>query len=139
MNNKKTFSDQIQKYIPSVKWLKEYNLKLFGSDSVSGLTLAAYAIPVSLAYATLAGLPPQYGIYGYVLGGFFYSFFGSGRQIAIGPTSAISMLIGLTLVNLSKGDIQLWIDLASLSALVFAAISIVAFIIRLSSVINFIS
>lgn len=139
MNNNKSFRDILYKYIPSSRWLREYSLKLFGSDSVSGLTLAAYAIPVSLAYATLAGLPPQYGVYGYVLGGLFYSFFGSGRQVAIGPTSAISMLIGLTLAKLSNGDPQRWIDLASLSALVFAAISIVAFIVRLSSVINFIS
>jgi high affinity sulfate transporter 1 len=112
---------------------------VFGNDAVAGLTLAAYAIPVSLAYATLAGLPPQYGVYGYLLGGLFYSMLGSGRQIAIGPTSAISMLIGLTLAEMSGGDVQRWIDLASMSALVFAVISVLAYIIRLSSVINFIS
>ena len=47
-----------------------------------------YGIPVSLAYASLAGLPPQYGIYCYLLGGLFYALFGSSRQLAIGPTSA---------------------------------------------------
>ena len=139
MNKNIYFRDRLIKFIPSIKWLREYNLMILGSDSVSGLTLAAYAIPVSLAYATLAGLPPQYGVYGYVLGGFFYAFFGTGRQVAIGPTSAISMLIGLTLATLSDGDPQRWIDLASLSALVFAAISILAYVVRLSSVINFIS
>jgi SulP family sulfate permease len=130
---------ELQKFIPAVKWLPDYTLSLFGSDSISGLTLAAYAIPVSLAYATLAGLPPQYGVYGYLLGGIFYALLGTGKQIAIGPTSAISMLIGVTLAKLSGGDIQRWIDLASLSAMIFAILSVLAYIVRLSSIINFIS
>jgi SulP family sulfate permease len=130
---------RLNKVVPSIKWLSGYSLSLFGKDAVSVLTLAAYAIPVSLAYATLAGLPPQYGIYGYLIGGIFYAILGTGRQLAVGPTSAISMLIGVTLADLSGGDIQRWIDLASLSALIFSAISILAYLIRLSSVINFIS
>ncbi|MFA6401922.1 MAG: sulfate permease [Salinivirgaceae bacterium] len=130
---------RLQKHIPAINWLSEYSLKLLGFDAVSGLTLAAYAIPVSLAYATLAGLPPQYGVYGYLLGGFFYALFGTGKQLAIGPTSAISMLVGITLAHLSNGDPQRWIDLASLSALMVAAMSVLAYILRLSSIINFIS
>jgi len=130
---------ELGKHVPAVKWLREYTLKLLGSDTVSGLTLAAYAIPVSLAYATLAGLPPQYGVYGYLLGGLFYAMLGTGRQVAIGPTSAISMLIGVTLANLTNGDVQRWVDLASLSALVFAVLSVLAYLVRLSSIINFIS
>src|SRR4030042_5909352 len=129
----------IQNHIPAIKWLSDYSIKFLGSDTVSGLTLAAYAIPVSLAYATLAGLPPQYGIYGYLIGGFFYALLGTGRQLAVGPTSAISMLIGTTLAGLSNGDIQRWIDLASLSAFLFAGMSVLAYILRLSSIINFIS
>jgi sulfate permease, SulP family len=130
---------ELHKRIPALNWLREYSAGLLSKDSIAGLTLAAYAIPVSLAYATLAGLPPQYGIYGYLIGGLFYAMLGTGKQLAIGPTSAISMLVGLTLANLSKGDPQRWIDLASLSALLFAGMSILAYIVRLSSVINFIS
>jgi sulfate permease, SulP family len=119
--------------------LKGYSGSLFHSDAVAGITLAAYAIPVSLAYATLAGLPPQYGIYGYLIGGFFYALLGTGKQLAVGPTSAISMLIGVTLSGLSGGDPQRWIDLASLSALLLSIMSIIAWALRLSSIINFIS
>ncbi len=114
-------------------------MRTFGADAVAGIMLAAYAIPVSLAYATLAGLPPQYGIFGYLLGGLFYAFLGTSKQMAIGPTSAISMVIGMTLANLSGGDPQRWLDLASLTALVFAGMSILAYILRLDSLINFIS
>lgn len=126
-------------HIPAVTWLRGYNFKFLGSDAIAGITLAAYAIPVSLAYASLAGLPPQYGIYGYLLGGIFYALIGSSRQLAIGPTSAISLLIGVTIAGLAQGDTQRWADIASLTALVFAGMSIAAYLLRLSGIINFIS
>jgi len=110
----------LKSLIPATQWLPGYSLKNLSSDTVAGITLTAYAIPVSLAYATLAGLPPQYGIYGYLIGGLFYALLGSGKQLAIGPTSAISLVIGTTLSTLAHGDPQRWVDLASLSALVFA-------------------
>jgi len=126
-------------FIPPLQWLPSYNLRTLGEDAVAGLILTAYAIPVSLAYATLAGLPPQYGIFGYILGGLFYSLLGTSRQLAIGPTSAISMVIGITLANLSGGDPQRWLDLASLTAVVLAGMSFLAYFLRLDSIINFIS
>ncbi|MDQ1332215.1 MAG: Sulfate permease [Bacteroidota bacterium] len=129
----------MKKILPPLQWLSDYNLKILGSDAVAGIMLTAYAIPVSLAYATLAGLPPQYGIFGYLIGGLFYAMFGTSRQLAIGPTSAISMVIGLTLANLSGGDPQRWLDLASLTAVILGAMSLLAYILRLDSIINFIS
>lgn len=124
---------------PIFTWIKEYTTKTCKKDFISGITLAAYGIPVSMAYATLAGLPPQYGIYGYLIGGFFYALLGSSRQLAIGPTSAISLLIGATISNLANGDIQRWVDIASLTALVFAGIAFLAYLFRLSGIVNFIS
>jgi sulfate permease, SulP family len=132
-------SSFLNSIIPATQWFRGYSLKTLSSDTVAGITLTAYAIPVSLAYATLAGLPPQYGIYGYLIGGLFYALLGSGKQLAIGPTSAISLVIGTTLSTLAHGDPQRWVDLASLSALVFSAMSILAYILRLNSIINFIS
>jgi MFS superfamily sulfate permease-like transporter len=139
MNNPPSFKESLHKRIPFLEWIRDYNAGLFSDDAVAGLTLAAYAIPVSLAYATLAGLPPQYGVYGYLIGGLFYALLGTGKQLAVGPTSAISMLVGGTLATLAKGDVQRWIDLASLSAFLFGAMSVLAYLLRLSSIINFIS
>lgn len=128
-----------KKLFPPFEWLKSYNSKILRNDILSGITLAAYGIPVSLAYATLAGLPPQYGIYGYLLGGLFYAMLGSSRQLAIGPTSAISLLIGTTIAGMANGDVQRWADIASLTALVFSVMAILAYFLRLSGIINFIS
>ena len=124
---------------PPLQWIKGYTRKHLQSDAFAGITLAAYAIPVSMAYATLAGLPVQYGIYGYLIGGIFYAFFGTSRQLAIGPTSAISLLIGTTIATMANGDVQRWAEIASLTALVMAVMSLLAYILRLNSIVNFIS
>jgi len=128
-----------KKFFPASEWLTGYSLKIFGSDAVAGITLAAYAIPVSLAYAMLAGLPPQYGVYGYLLGGLFYAILGTGRQLSVGPTSAISLLIGTTIAGMANGDPQRWADIASLTTLVLAGMAILAYLLHLSGIINFIS
>ena len=124
---------------PPAQWLRRYEAPWLRHDVVAGITLAAYAIPVSLAYATLAGLPPQYGIYCYLVAGPAYALFGSSRQLAIGPTSAISMLVGATLVGMAEGDPQRWAAIAALCALIFATVSVLAWLLRLSSLVNFIS
>ena len=82
--------------VPSGVRVFGYPIGWLSSDLVAGITLAAYAIPVSLAYATLAGLPPQIGVYGYLMGGLGYALAGSSRYLAIGPTSAISLMIAGT-------------------------------------------
>src|SRR2546423_1702817 len=71
--------------LPPLTWLAEYKPSWLRHDAIAGVTLASYAIPVSLAYAGLAGLPPQVGIYGYLLGGIGYALLGSSRQLAVGP------------------------------------------------------
>jgi len=129
----------ISKLLPSLDWIKNYEKQNLKRDFIAGVTLAAYGIPVSLAYATLAGLPPQYGIYGYLIGGIFYALLGSSKQLAIGPTSAISLLVGTTIADMANGDVQRWSEIASLTALVFAGMAIVAYLLRLSGIINFIS
>lgn len=124
---------------PPAQWLASYKLPWLPRDAIAGVTLAAYGIPVSLAYATLAGLPPQYGIYCYLIGGLFYAMFGSSKQLAIGPTSAISMLIGVTIAGMAGGDPARWADIAALTALVIAVMCALAWLFRLSSLVNFIS
>lgn len=125
--------------LPLAQWLHGYQPRWLAHDAVAGVTLAAYGIPVSLAYATLAGLPPQYGIYCYLAGGLAYALFGSSRQLAIGPTSAISMLVGVTVAGMAGGDPARFASIAALTAILVAAMCLAAWILRLSSLVNFIS
>jgi len=125
---------------PPAQWLPGYRRAWLRHDAIAGVTLAAYAIPVSLAYALLAGLPPQSGIYGYLAGGLFYALFGSSRQLAIGPTSAISILISpMAIAAMTAGGTQRAVDMATLTALVMAGLCILAWVLRLSSLMSFVS
>src|SRR5262249_42404742 len=123
----------------SARWLADYRAAWLSHDVVAGVTLAAYAIPVSLAYATLAGLPPQVGVYGYLLGGLGYALLGSSRQLAIGPTSAISLMIAGTVGAMAEGDAQRYAQIASLTAFTVAGLCLIAWLLRLSALVKLIS
>src|SRR5262245_2099496 len=125
--------------LPVTGWLPRYQPAWLRFDVVAGITLAAYAVPVSLAYAGLAGLPPQTGLYCYLLAGLGYALFGSSRHLAVGPTSAISLLVGVTLSGLAGGDATRQAALASLTALIVAGVFALAWLLRLSVLVRFIS
>jgi high affinity sulfate transporter 1 len=127
------------RYLPPAIWLAQYRAGWLGSDLIAGITLAAYAVPVSLAYAGLAGLPPQVGIYGYLLGGLGYAALGSSRQMAIGPTSAISLMMAGTLAAMADGDAQRYAEIASLTAFTVALLCFAAWLLRLSALVRLIS
>ena len=126
-------------WFPPARWLADYQSSWLFSDIVAGITLAAYAIPVSLAYAGLAGLPPQVGVYGYLLGGLGYALLGSSRQLAIGPTSAISLMIAGTVGEMADGDAQRYGQIASLVAFTVAGLCLFAWLLRLSALVKLIS
>lgn len=129
----------VNRYIPAVRWLATYDAALLRRDAVAGVTLAAYAIPVALAYASLAGLPHQVGIYGYMLGGLGYALFGSSRQLAIGPTSAISLMIASSVAVMAEGDVQRYAQIASLTAFAVALLAFISWALRLSELVKLIS
>jgi sulfate permease, SulP family len=127
------------RFFPPAEWLAAYHASWLSSDIVAGITLAAYAIPVSLAYAALAGLPPQIGIYGYILGGVGYALLGSSRQLAVGPTSAISLMIAATVGTLAAGDAVRYAQIANVAAVAVAVLCLIAWIFRLSMLVRLIS
>src|SRR6476469_87301 len=126
-------------FLPPARWLTKYRIAWLPHDAIAGVTLAAYAIPVSLAYATLAGLPPQIGIYGYMLGGIGYALLGSSRQLAVGPTSAISLMIAATVGTLAAGDAVRYAQIANVAAVAVAVLCLIAWIFQLSMLVRLIS
>jgi len=126
-------------WFPPARWLAGYRVDWLQNDVIAGVTLAAYAIPVSLAYAGLAGLPPQVGVYGYLLGGLGYALLGSSRQLAIGPTSAISLMVAASVGAMADGDAQRYAQIASLAAFTVAGLSVLAWLLRLSALVKLIS
>ena len=127
------------RYVPSVHWLAGYRIGWLAGDIVAGITLAAYAIPVSLAYAALAGLPPQVGIYGYLLGGLGYALLGSSRHLAVGPTSAISLMVAGTVGAMAEGDAQRYAQIATLAGFTVAILCLITWLLRLSILVRLVS
>lgn len=78
--------------IPSARWLPKYRREFIPYDFIAGLTVALTAIPQGIAYAVLAGLPPQYGLYSEIMPGIMYMLFGSTTYITVGT---IEFLCGL--------------------------------------------
>src|SRR3954453_11558544 len=85
-------------------WLPSYERAWLRGDVVAGITLAAYLLPAAIGDASLAGLPPQAGLYSCLFGGLVFWIFCSSRQTAVTITSAISLLIGASLAEIAAND-----------------------------------
>uniref|UniRef100_A0AAR2KDI2 STAS domain-containing protein n=1 Tax=Pygocentrus nattereri TaxID=42514 RepID=A0AAR2KDI2_PYGNA len=77
---------------PILTWLPRYNLTWLRMDVLAGLTVGLTAVPQGLAYAEVAGLPVQYGLYSAFMGGFVYCVFGTSKDVTLGPTAIMSLL-----------------------------------------------
>ncbi|MEI8354840.1 MAG: SulP family inorganic anion transporter, partial [Deltaproteobacteria bacterium] len=132
------FGRWIATVMPIIAWLPKYQFSWLGSDFIAGITLAAYAVPVAMAYASLAGLAPQAGIYCYIYGGFVYAFFATSRHLSVGPTAAISLMVASVVGVIAAGDLPLYAAISALTAALVGLISIAAWLLRLSVFVNFI-
>jgi SulP family sulfate permease len=120
-------------------WIGGYERSWFRADLAAGITLAAYLLPAALGDASLAGLPPQAGLYACLFGGLVFWLFCSSRQTSITVTSAISLLIGSTLGGMAGGDPTRYAAMAACTALLVAGIGFLAWLARAGTAVNFIS
>jgi high affinity sulfate transporter 1 len=125
--------------MPGLRLLRSYRLEWLRGDLVAGLVLAAYLLPAGLGDASLAGLPPEAGLYACLFAGLVFWLFCSSRHTAITVTSAISLLVGTSLGDLAGGDAGRYAVLASATALLVAALAFVAWLLRAGSLVSFIS
>uniref|UniRef100_A0A452STK4 Sodium-independent sulfate anion transporter n=1 Tax=Ursus americanus TaxID=9643 RepID=A0A452STK4_URSAM len=83
----------VQRWLPILAWLPDYSLQWLKMDLIAGLSVGLTVIPQALAYAEVAGLPPQYGLYSAFMGCFVYFFLGTSRDVTLGPTAIMSLLV----------------------------------------------
>src|SRR5262247_3867590 len=107
--------------LPGLQLLRGYRGEWLRHDVTAGVVLAAYLIPAAIGDASLAGLAPEAGLYACLFGGLVFWLFCSSRHTAITVTSAISLLLGTSLAELSQGDAARHAALASATALMVAA------------------
>ncbi|XP_036670834.3 sodium-independent sulfate anion transporter isoform X1 [Drosophila suzukii] len=87
-----TLRDWGYRLLPGLKWLHGYTGQDAVADLIAGVTVGLTVLPQGLAYATLAGLQPQYGLYSAFVGGIIYAMLGSCRQVTIGPTALLALM-----------------------------------------------
>lgn len=87
-------------FFPISDWGRSYNKEWLRPDIIAGITVGAFTVPEIMAYVSLAGLPPQAGLYSAFVALIVYMLFGTSKQLSIGPTSTISILVGATLGSL---------------------------------------
>lgn len=127
------------RWLPALRWLPDYKLPWLRADVVAGVTLAAYLLPAGLGDASLANLPPEAGLYACLFSGLVFWVFCSSRHTAVTVTSAISLLIGASLGEVAGGDASRFRALAACTALVVAAIALLAWLVRAGAVVTFVS
>jgi sulfate permease, SulP family len=126
-------------HFPAFRWLESYKPKWVRADIIAGITLAAYLLPAGIGDASLAGLPPQAGLYACLFSGLVFWLFCSSRHTVITVTSAISLLMGSTLGGLAQGDASRFSALAAATALLVAIIALVAWLFKAGVIVKFIS
>ena len=114
-----------------MSWLPSYDLECAVSDLIAGVTVGLTVIPQGIAYAIVAGLPPQYGLYSAFMGCFVYCVFGSSKDITIGPTAIMALMTG---VHAQYGP-----DYAVLLAFLSGLIVLACGLLQLGFLIDFIS
>ncbi len=124
---------------PVRRWLAEYQPSWLRPDLVAGLTLAAYLLPAGIGDASLAGLPPEAGLYACLFSGLVFWLFCSSKHTVITVTSALSLLVAASVGELSVGDPARHAALAACLAIMVAAIALLAWLVRAGAAINFFS
>src|SRR6187549_3418769 len=114
----------LSRIAPGLPDLLTYQRSDLPSDITAGLSVAAVALPVGVAYAQLAGFRPEYGLYASILPLIAYALFGTSRQLIVGPDAATCALIAAAVAPLAAGDEALYFSLSTTLAFLAGLICI---------------
>lgn len=126
-------------FFPAAKWLRQTTPASARADIFAGLTNAAIVLPQGVAFATVAGLPPEYGLYTAMLTAIVAALFGSSMVMVSGPTTAISALVFATLAPFAAPGSERFIELALLLTILVGVLQLVAGLARLGGLVSFVS
>lgn len=130
---------RLGRFAPGLPALLGYRAADLSHDLKAGLSVAAVALPVGVAYAQLAGFSPVAGIYASILPLVAYAIFGTSRQLIVGPDSATCALIAAALVPLAAGDPSLYLSLSLALTFLMGLFCIAASFFRLGALADFLS
>ena len=139
MSLSRGWARRLERHVPMLSWAKTYDKDTLTSDLVAAVIVTIMLIPQSLAYALLAGLPPEMGLYASILPLVAYAIFGTSRALAVGPVAVVSLMTAAAIGNLgltTPADIAL---AAGTLAFISGVILTVMGVLRLGFLANFLS
>lgn len=125
--------------VPLVEWLPDYERSWLRRDVFAGITVTASVIPEGLAYASLANLPPVTGLYAGLLAAATYVVCGTSRQVIVGPTSALAILLATGVGTVAAGNAMSYGGLVVWTTVLVGLFGVVAWLLRLGFLVHFIS
>lgn len=129
----------LKTYFPILDWGRRYNRQTFGSDLMAAVIVTIMLIPQSLAYALLAGLPPEVGLYASILPLIAYAIFGTSSALAVGPVAVVSLMTAAAVGRLAADGSADYASAAIVLALLSGAMLALMGLFRLGFIANFLS
>jgi high affinity sulfate transporter 1 len=132
-------SSRLAGWAPGLAALRRYRLADLPYDLAGGIAVAAVTVPVSIANARLAGLPPEHGLYGSILPLVIYAVLGTSRQLIMGTSAAAAALVASAIGTLATGDPSQHLAIAMMLTLLVGLMCLAASLLRLGAIADFLS
>ncbi|NBR54325.1 MAG: sodium-independent anion transporter, partial [Rhodobacteraceae bacterium] len=129
----------LSRYIPVLDWGRSYNSNALSNDLIAAVIVTIMLVPQSLAYALLAGLPPEAGIYASIVPIILYAIFGTSRALAVGPVAVVSLMTAAAIGNVAEAGTMGYAAAALTLAFLSSAMLLAMGILRLGFIANFLS
>ncbi|AYF32876.1 sodium-independent anion transporter [Vreelandella alkaliphila] len=129
----------IERWVPVVGWLRRYNRALLFKDSLAAVIVTLMLVPQALAYALLAGLPPEMGLYASMLPLVLYAIFGTSASLAVGPVAVAALMTASALSSFATPGSPEYIGAALVLAALSGLMLIAMGVLRLGFLVNFLS
>ena len=133
-------ASDLRKYIPISEWLPKYPHSNFRSDLISGITVWGVVVPAAMAYAELAGLPPQAGLYAAFAGMFAYALFATSHHLKVTTSSTMAIMSATIVADLAAGATpERYAAMSAMLALTVGGIILVTGVVKLGFISDFLS
>ncbi|EEA94536.1 MULTISPECIES: SulP family inorganic anion transporter [unclassified Pseudovibrio] len=133
------FSSAFRRYLPVFDWGRNYNKDSFSNDMIAAVIVTIMLIPQSLAYALLAGLPPEMGLYASILPIILYAIFGTSRALAVGPVAVVSLMTAAAIGQIAESGTAGYAIAALTLAMLSGGILLLMGVFKLGFLANFLS
>jgi high affinity sulfate transporter 1 len=129
----------LQRYLPILQWLPRYDRTWLSADIVAGITVWALLVPQSIAYASVAGMPAQYGLYAAIGALIGATLFSTSRQLVVGPSATVAAVSASAIASMAATGSSEWIAYSAALALIAGLIYVVLGVARMGWISNFLS